>query len=82
MRHLGRDLLGPQTARRCHEVIQTSDKTGNGQKECLLAALLARNQNLGGCCSLREWVFAVHILDEVLAERNKQHNTKDSTQQR
>ena len=64
------------------EVVQTAHQSGDHQRTGLRTALLSRNEHLRGGCSLGEGVFAVHLFDEILAERDQEQNTEDTSQQR
>ena len=78
----GRNSLRPQTEGTDDEVIQTTNQTTHGQQFGLRATLFARHQHLGGCCTLGEGVFAVHILNKVFAEGDNQQDSEHTAKQR
>ena len=47
----------------------------------MVATAFARDEDLGSSCGLREWIFAVFLLNEILAERNEEKDTKATTKQ-
>ena len=77
-----RDRLGPQSERTDDEVVQSAHESRDGQQFGLRAALLARDEDLGGRRGLGEGIFAVHLLDEVFAEGDQQHDAQQSAEQR
>ena len=42
----------------------------------MVATTFARDEDLGSSRSLREWIFAVFLLHEILAERNEEKDTE------
>lgn len=78
----GRYRVGPCAERRHHEVVETSDGAGYGQQFGLVAALFARDEHFGRGRGLGEWVFAVHLLDEVFAEGYEQYDSQESAEER
>lgn len=77
-----RDRLGPEAERADYEVIETAHESRDGQQFGLVAALLARDEDLGGRRGFGERVFAVHLFDEVFAEGDQQHDAQQSAEQR
>ena len=77
-----RDRLGPQSERTDHEVVQSAHESRDGQQFGLRAALLARDEDLGGRRGLGEGIFAVHLLDEVFAEGDQQNDAQQAAEQR
>ena len=77
-----RDGVGPESEGADHEVVETADQTRHGEQLGLVAPLLARDEHLGGCRGLGEGVFAVHLLDEVLAEGNHEQDAQHAAEER
>ncbi len=61
---------------------KTTHQSGYEQGLSLVATLGSAHQHLCGGCSLRERIFAVHVAHEVLAERNEEQDSQDSSQGR
>ena len=80
--YTGGEVLVPPAYCGNDEVVQTSYQTGYEQRLCLRTALLAADENLCGGCCFRERILTVHVLDEILAERNHKQNSKYTAQQR
>ena len=77
-----RDVLGPPAERANREVVQSSDQTAAGQQLGLIALLLAGHEYLGRRGGLGKRVFPVHVLDEILAERDQQQNPEQAAEKR
>ena len=80
--HAGRNGIGPQTDRTGHEVIQTTHQSADGEHLGLITLLFARDQDLGRRGGLGEGILAVHVLHEVAAEGNQQHDTQHAAEER
>ena len=80
--HTGGDGVGPEVEGGHQEIIQAADKATDEQELGLVAVLGARDDDLRGGCGLRERVFAVHLGDEVFAERNQEQDTQEAAEQR
>ena len=63
------------------KVVKTTYKTSEKQRLCLIATLCAAYEHLRRGSSLRERILAVHILDEILAERNHKQDAEDAAEQ-
>ena len=74
--------LRPHAERAYREVVEAAYETCHGQQFGLVAALLARDQHLGRGRSLGEGVFPVHLLDEIFAERDQQHDSQQPAEER
>ena len=81
-RHAGRDLFRPEAEGTRCEVVQTAHQSGYGQQLGLIAAFFARYEHFGRGRRLREGVLAVHLLDEIFAEGDEQHDAQDTAQYR
>ena len=75
-------LLVPPSEGGHGEVIESADDACQQQRFGLAAALLARDEHLGRSRCLGEGILSVHVLDEILAERNQEQNTQDTTEGR
>ena len=69
---------GPERAD--HEIVQASHQAAHEQSTDTLAAFSA-DQDLRGSRRLRERILPVHLLDEVLPERNQEQDAQDASQQ-
>ena len=63
------------------KVVKTAYKTGDKQRLCLIATLCAAYEHLRRGSSLRERILAVHVLDEILAERNHKQDAENAAEQ-
>ena len=79
--HSSRDGLAPRAERRYHEVIQTADDTADQQRLGALSTALTVDQHLGGSGRLRERILAVHLLHEILPERNEEKYAQHTSEQ-
>ena len=76
------EVLVPQTKGGDDEVVESTDETSHEQGLGLAASLGTRHEHLGGGSGFGEGIFAVHILDEILAERYEEEDAEDTTQRR
>ena len=72
----------PQTKRADNKVVETTDSGSPNEWTSLVAALLTADKHLRCSRSFRERVLAVHVLDEIAAERNKEEYAKATAEQR
>ena len=79
--HAGSELLGPEAECGNRKIVQTSDSSGPNEGFGLVATAFARDEDLGSSRSLREGIFAVFLLYEILAERNEEKDTKATAEQ-
>ena len=77
----GGEILIPQTESGGDEVIQAAHQSGGQQRFGLVAALLSGHQYLRGGRRFGEGIFAVHVADEILAERDEEEYAQDAAQQ-
>ena len=77
----GRDNLVPPTKGGDNEVVETTHQTCYEKGLGLIASLGTAYQNLCGGSGLGEGVFAMHLLDKVFAEGDKEENANDTTKQ-
>ena len=63
------------------EVVQTAHQTCHQQWLGLAAALLTADKHLCGGSGFREWEFAVHVLYEILTERNEEQNAEQTAEE-
>ena len=77
-----RDGLGPEPEGPDDEVVQTAHEARHGQQAGLVAALLARDQHFGGGRRFGEGILAVHLLDEIFAEGDEQHDAQQAAEER
>ena len=77
----GGEILVPQAESGSGEVIQAAHQSGGQQRLGLVAALLAGHQYLCGGRGFGEGILAVHVADEILAERDEEEDAQDAAQQ-
>ena len=75
------EVLVPQPERGYDEVIQSSNKSREEQRLCLIAALCAAHQYLRRGCGFRERILPVHVAHEIFAERNEEQNADDASEE-
>ena len=64
------------------EVVESAHDAGNEQRLGLVATLGTADEHLCGGCRLGEGILAVHVADEVFAERDEEQDADDTAQQR
>ena len=75
------DALVPPPEGGDDEIIESAYQSGNKQRPGLVAALCPADEHLCGGGSFREWVFAMHLLDEVFAERDEEEDADDAAEE-
>ena len=80
--HRGGDGLGPGAEGGDHEVVQTADETGGDKGLGTGTAALTADEHLRGGGGFRERILSVHLLHEVLAERDQEQDAQHAAQQR
>ena len=80
--YAGGEVLVPPAESGHDEVIQSTDHSRHQQRFGLAAALFSGHQHLCSSGCFGERIFAVHIADEIFAERNQKQDTQYTTQQR
>ena len=65
-----------------YKVVDTADKSRCQKGFGAVSASFAADEDLGGGGCLRERVLSVHILHEILAERNEEEYAEESAQKR
>ena len=81
-RHAGGDGVGPEVERGHQEVVETAHQTTDQQQFSLIAAFRARHDDFRCGSSFRERIFAVHVRDEVFAERYQEEDAEEAAKQR
>ena len=76
-----RELFVPQAERRYEEVVQPAYCTGFEQQFYAFAARLPRHEHLRRCRGFGERIFAVHVFDEILAERYQEQYSQHTSKQ-
>ena len=64
------------------EVVKTTDETAHRKRARTLAAAFAAHKDLSCRGRLREWIFPVHLLDEIFPERDEEQYSQNPAEQR
>ena len=79
--HGGGQCLSPGSEGGDDEVVQSADQSAEYQCFGALSPAFAANQHLGGGRGLRERILSVHLLYEILPERNQEEDSQHASEQ-